>query len=157
MRPDAESWTAWELAILGGRSAQEVVPFLADEEIIGLLATGDPGTRQYELRLLATELTNRLVRFRRLVEDASAEAREGLDDASRAAQRAEVRTAESAQGIEHHIEVRQDQVANEPASARDAEVAARETREAVDDLRDAEATLAKARREVGRHAPSPEV
>lgn len=155
MRPDASSWHAWDEAVLSGRSAHDMLPFLADEDIIELLATGAPEPRSYELRLLATELANRLVRFRRLVDAASAEAHDGLQEASRSAQRADDRTEETAQSIEHHIQVRKDAVEDEPGSARKAHTAARETREAVDDLRHAEDKLTHARREIGRSAREP--
>lgn len=156
MRPDAASWQAWDEALAAGRSAQDALPFLEDEAIIELLATGEPESRKYELRLLATELSNRLVRFRRLVEAAGTEAHAGLEEATRSAQRADVRSAEAAQTIEHHIEVRQDAVENEPRAAREAHAAARETRTAVEDLRGAEDKLAHARREIGRTRPDPD-
>lgn len=153
MRPSAGGWSAWDAALIQGKSVQDTLPLLSDEDIIELLASGEPEPRKYELRLLATELANRLVRFRRLVDGASVEARDGLKQASRAAARADDRTAAAAQTIEHHIEVRQDQVDGEPGSAREAHAAARDTREALDDMRDAEDTLTRARREIGRTSP----
>ncbi|HUR69464.1 MAG TPA: hypothetical protein VM370_09475 [Candidatus Thermoplasmatota archaeon] len=155
MRPDVGSWSSWDIALQRGDTAEDTLAFLEDEELIDLLATGVPSARAYELRLVATELTNRLVRFRRLVEDAGEEAREGLHEARRAAGRAEADTAESANGIQEHMELRQDRVADEPASAHRAQSAARETREAVDELRHAEVTLSTAREEIGRRARRP--
>lgn len=156
MRPDATSWEAWDESLIEGRSAQELLPFLADEDIIELLATGEPEPRKYELRLLATELTNRLVRFRRLVDEAGSETREGLQEASRSAERADELSAQTERSVEHHIEVRQDAIENEPHAARKAHAAARETRESVEELRGAEDALARARREIGRTARDPE-
>lgn len=152
MRADSQTWTSWDQAVLDGKAPHDVVPFLEDERIIELLASGHPETRQYELRILSTELANRLVRFRRLVEEASAEGREAVEDALHAADRAEDSAGKTLKGVEHHIEVRRDQIGDEPRDARTAASATKETREALEGVQRAGSALARAKGEVGRTA-----
>lgn len=152
LRRHENRWSRWEEAIEAGKTPEEILPFLEDETIIELLASGNPERRRYELNILATELTNRLVRFRRLVDQASRHTQDSLGEALGAAERADEATHGSARRIEHHIEVRQDQVEDEPVLARRAAREARETRNALDDLQRATGDLARARGEIGRHA-----
>ncbi|HET6405480.1 MAG TPA: hypothetical protein VFH78_12610 [Candidatus Thermoplasmatota archaeon] len=156
MRVDPAAWQRWGDELRRGSWASDRLPFLSDEELIELLASGEPTARRYELSLVATELANRLVRFRRLVDEASARSSEAVDEALVASEDARKRTEQSANIVQDHIEVRQDEIENEPQAMRRAAQAARRTRDALEDVQDADTLLARARSEVGRHAREPE-
>ncbi|HVM46108.1 MAG TPA: hypothetical protein VM582_09255 [Candidatus Thermoplasmatota archaeon] len=151
MRVDPSAWERWD-ARTSEEAASDRLPFLSDEDLIELLASGEPRARRYELSLIATELANRLVRFRRLVDAASDEARDAVDEALHESERAHDRAETTAKSVQHHIEVRRDQIEDEPSSSRQAAQATRRTRDALEGVQHAEDLLARARGEVGRRA-----
>ena len=152
MQRFAGRWRAWDEATARGERPEEVLDALPDETLLELLASGHPEGRRDELGLIATEMLHRLRRFRSIVGEAAQAAKHQIAAAIESAGETSEAAAESQKSIEHHVEVRQDQVEDEPQLAQKTARAARATVETLDEIRGAEERLVRLGEEATRHA-----
>lgn len=136
MRRNEIRWERWQAAVAAGEKPSEFLPRLTDAALVQLLAGADRSAK-YECDIICTELLNRFQRLRVALGEVAHAADHFIDAAIHEAEVASAAIDRTVEALDEHLEVRNDQIGDEPETALAASEA---TGRVVSTLEQAEAT-----------------